>query len=411
VSRSGAPLDESPATVLTHHVVVPAAVIAMAASFLFYLADLRSAFLGGSRALKWVGFCFVVATVLNERYGRSSRGDAHLQRFFTLSLAGATLFVMLVAPWETPRGSFWLTLANLLILAVIWHFATRVTRELSPEIGSDVEGKGWFERDLLLFDLNEDEKTEEDAPRQEAPPARPRNPAATVARLAAAALLTFALSEPIVLGAAAQTGAKALAAIVVFLFSTGVVLAAGSALDALRRVESAGGRVAPGLVPGRLALAALLLGGVLASALALPGLSLQGTGRLRPPTAHGEGAERERGNQETDHAGQPNALEGSVFAGHFPASRRASPALPVLRRTGCRSAGLAGGHREVAAPRLDPDSPGSGNLGARPALAPPEGLESQGQGSLARSPGPPDPSAAPRPPARRSRYRSSDRVG
>jgi hypothetical protein len=318
MSRFRAPLDESPATFLTHHVVVPAAVIAMAASFLFYLADLRSAFLGGGRALKWIGFCFVVATVLNERYSRSSGGDAQHQRFFTLALAGATAVVMLLAPWETPRGSLWLTLANLLILAVIWHFATRVTRELSPESGSDVQGKSWFERDLLLFDLSEAEETAEDAPQPEVPPARPRSPAATVARLAAAALLTFALSEPIVMAAAPQTGAKALAAIVVFLFSTGVVLAAGSALDALRRAESAGGRVAPGLVPGRLAFAALLLGGVLASALAMPGLNLQGTGRLRPPTAHGAGAERERGNQETDHPGQPNAqIPGEVTGDHL----------------------------------------------------------------------------------------------
>jgi len=318
VSRSRARLDESPATFLTHHVVVPAAVIAMAASFLFYLADLRSAFLGGSRALKWVGFCFVVASVLNERYGRSSGGDAHLQKFFSLALAGATSFVMLVAPWETPRGGLWFTLANLLILAVVWHFATRVTRELSPEIDENVQGKGWFERDLLLFDPSEAEEKAEDAPQPELPPARPRSPAATVARLAAAALLTFALSEPIVLGAAPQTGAKALAAVVVFLFSTGVVLAAGSALDALRRVEREGGRVAPGLVPGRMALAALLLGGVLASALALPGLNLQGTGRLRPPTAHGEGVERERGNQETDHPGQPNTtIPGDVTGSHL----------------------------------------------------------------------------------------------
>lgn len=281
--------DASPATFLAHHVVVPAAVIAMAASFLFYLADLRSAFLGGDRALKWIGFCFVVATVLNERYSRAAGGDAEHQKFYTLALAGATTAVMLFAPWETPRGSLWLTLANLLILAVVWYLATQVTRELSPETGRDIEWTG-----------------------------RPRNPAATVARLAAGTLLIFALSEPIVLAAAPQTGAKALAAIVVFLFSTGVVLAAGSALDALRRAEDAGGRVSPGLVPGRVALAALLLGGVLASALAMPGLNLQGTGRLRPPTAHGEGVEQDRGNQETDHAGQPNAnIPGEVTGSHL----------------------------------------------------------------------------------------------
>ena len=60
---------------LTHHVVVPAAVIAMVASLLFYLVDVRSAFLGGGPQLKWIGFCFAAATVLIERYGHRE-GDA-----------------------------------------------------------------------------------------------------------------------------------------------------------------------------------------------------------------------------------------------------------------------------------------------------------------------------------------------
>jgi hypothetical protein len=127
-----------------------------------------------------------------------------------------------------------------------------------------------------------------------------------VARLAAVALLAFALGEPVLLAAVPQTGVKALAAIVIFLFSTGVVLAAGSALDTLRRVERAGVFVSPGLVPGRVALAALLLVVVLASALALPGLEFQGTGRLKPPPAPGKGEEQNRGNQETLDPGQPS---------------------------------------------------------------------------------------------------------
>jgi hypothetical protein len=321
------PLDASLGTFLTHHVVVPAAVITMAASFLFFLVDLRSAFLGGGRSLKWVGVCFVVATVLNERYGRSSGVDAHLQKFFTLSLAGATILVLLLAPWETPPGGLGEKLANLLILAVVWHFATRSTRELSPEDGRRIH-RAVSERDLLLFQpwTSDDEEAGTSLPEpQKAPPARPRNPAAIVARLAAAALLVFALGEPIVLGAAPQTGPKALGAVVVFLFSTGVVLAAGSSLDTLRRAERVGGRVAPGVVPGRMALAALLLAGVLAAALALPGLSFRGTGRLRPPVAHEEGLMLDRGNQETDHPGQPGFATPGEMTGSYHRSDTGNP--------------------------------------------------------------------------------------
>jgi hypothetical protein len=316
--------DASPATLLTHHVVVPVAVIAMTASFLFFLVDLRSAFLGGARSLKWVGFCFVVATVLNERYGRSSGGDAHLQKFFTLSLAGATVFVLLLAPWETPPGGLGEKVANLLILAVVWHLATRVTRELSPEAGRARRVRE--PADLLLFEPWQSAETEEVEGRPSPPPARPRNPAAMVARLAAVALWVFALGEPIVLGAVPQTGPKALGAVVVFLFSTGVVLAAGSALDALRRAEAAGGRAAPGVVPGRVALAALLLGVVLASALALPGLDFHGTGRLRPPVAHEEGAMQDRGYQETDHPGRPGYETPGEVTGSYLRSDKGDPA-------------------------------------------------------------------------------------
>ncbi len=315
--------DDSPATFLTHHVVVPVAVIAMAASFLFFLVDLRSAFLGGGPSLKWIGFCFVVATVLNERYGRSS-DDASLQRFYTLALATATAFALLVAPWDQPPGGFGEKLANLLILAVIWHFATRVTRELSPETGRAAGPGVLAHLDLLFIDpwRSDDAEVPESPP---PPPVKPRNPAAMVARLAAAALLVFALGEPIVLGAAPQTGPKALAAVVVFLFSTGVALAAGSALDTLRRAEAAGARVAPSLVPGRMALAALLLSVVLAAALAMPGLSFEGTGRLRPPVAKGEGAEQDRGNQETEHAGRPDGSEPGEVTGSYLRSDSGDP--------------------------------------------------------------------------------------
>jgi hypothetical protein len=323
VSYASEPPDESPATFFTHHVVVPAAVIAMVASFLFYLVDVRSAYLGGGQALKWIGFCFAVATVLIERYGRSSGDDAYLQGFYTWALAGATAFVMLVSPWETQRGNPWETLANLVIVAAVWHFATRVTRGLSPEAGSGLPKRRLFDRDLLSIEpwQNGDPRTtaSRPSPPLKTPPAVPRNPAATVARLAAGALLAFAVGEPVLLAASPRIGERALAAVVIFLFSTGVVLAAGSALGALRRVEAAGGYVSPRLVPGRVALAALLLGMVLASALAMPGLRFQGTGELRPPITRGEGFEQDRGYQQTEDSGQPSpTMPGEIEGNEAP---------------------------------------------------------------------------------------------
>lgn len=289
-------LDESFLGFLTHHVVVPAAVIAMVASFLFYLVDVRSAYLGGGASLKWIGFCFVMATVLIERYGRS-RSESDLQGCYTGALAAATIAVMIVSPWDPESGRAGQVFANLLIVGVVWHFATRVTRELSPEVDRAPRPRLTIPQIYGGPSLPIPEKT---------PPVPLRSPAARVAQLAAVALLIFALTEPILLQAVPQTGVKALAAVVIFLFSTGVVLAAGSTLETLRRAERAGADVRPGLVPGRVALAALLLAMVLAAGLAVPGLDYEGTGRLKPPAVMGEGVEENRGNQETLDPARPS---------------------------------------------------------------------------------------------------------
>ena len=347
MSLAGEPLEESPAAFLTHHIVVPAAIIAMVASFLFYLVDVRSAFLGGGPALKWVGFCFAVATVLIERYGRSSGVDADLQGIYTLALAGATAAVMLISPWAGHAAAPGERLANLLIVAVVWRFATRVTRGLSPETGKAPK----LSRDLLSV---APEIWMGTVARQPSPPpvAVPRNPAATVARLAAAALLAFALGEPVLLAAAPQTGMRALAAVVLFLFSTGVVLAAGSGMDALRRAEGAGGRVSPGVVPSRVGVAALLLGVVLASALAVPGLDFQGTGRLRPPTAEGKGEELDRGYQETEDAGRISTRPPEEEAGSSSKDSSSPDSTPLGGLAGALLSPLAAAGRWLLVPLI-----------------------------------------------------------
>jgi hypothetical protein len=307
VNLSGEPLDDDLFTFLLHHVVVPAAVIAMVASLLSYLVDVRSAFLGGGPQLKWIGFCFAAATVLIERYAHT-QGDRDLQGCYTIALSVATILVMLIEPWETRPVGLGERVANLLIIAAVWRLATGVTRGLSPEEGRPaVQALRLFGLDRLraeAWQRKKEEQTGAPPPEKKKAPAIPANPAMSVARLAAFALLLFAVGEPVLLGATPQTGIRALAAVVVFLFATGVVLAAGSGLDAHRRAEWAGGLVSPGLVPGRVAIAGALLVVVLAAALAVPGLQFQGSGRLRPPMAHGEGADADRGYQQADQAGE-----------------------------------------------------------------------------------------------------------
>lgn len=295
---------DRPGLLAIHHVVVPAAVIAMVAALLFYLADVRSAFLGGGPQLKWIGLCFAVATVLIERYGRTT-GESESQGCYTLALTGATAMVLLIAPWDTGPAKLEERLANLLILAVVWRFATRVTRGLSPESGERIaRTTAFYGLDRLTLEAWQQKRLEETGiasrPLVKPAPPIPKNPAASVARLAAVALAAFALGEPVLLRAAPQTGVRALAAVIVFLFSTGIMMAAGASMDALRRAEQAGGRTDPSFLPWRLALAAGCMILLLAAGLGLPGLEFRGSGLLRPPKAPGQGEADDRGSQRSD---------------------------------------------------------------------------------------------------------------
>lgn len=67
---------------MTLHAIVPAAIIGMVYSFLFYLLLVRSIFFGNTGVLQWVGFLFVFAAVLTARYGRT-RGDRATQAMYS----------------------------------------------------------------------------------------------------------------------------------------------------------------------------------------------------------------------------------------------------------------------------------------------------------------------------------------
>jgi len=122
----------SPAVRITNHVVVPGAIIAMVASLLFFLVDVRSVFLPFGDTLKWIGFCFVVATVLIERYGKVS-GSQDGKGIYTVVLAMAMLLVLVVQPWDRRPTGIVDFAVNAAIVAVAWRFATRLTASLSRE--------------------------------------------------------------------------------------------------------------------------------------------------------------------------------------------------------------------------------------------------------------------------------------
>jgi len=283
---------EGPVTLFTRHVVVPAAIIAMVTAFLFYLLEIRSLFLGGGAAFKQVGLCFAAATVLIARYGRvGSHFNDENQGCYTAALGIATLLFMVQASGAV---SF---IPNVLIVAAVWRFATGVTRALSLEGELDPRPPEHrlYGLERLRFEAFRKRQQEEKGPAwgtwwkvaRQRPDAH-GNPVAAVARLAALALLGFAIGEPFLLRAAPEVAERALADVIVFLFSTGLVLAAGSAAGTLRHTLRAGGRASPGVLPTRVGLAAVLAVAVLAGALAIPGVQFRGQGGLRRADRPGE---------------------------------------------------------------------------------------------------------------------------
>jgi hypothetical protein len=275
---------------LINHIILPAAVILMVGTFLFFLLDVRSVFFSESMAIRRVAFCFAAATVLIARYNKMY-GAKERHWLYTFVLAFATSLVMLKFS-RSPQDF----IVNILVVAVVWWFATRITECL--DIGEEVERKvmriygverlDWerVHRKFGLGHLNGLPKREpEEAEKKKSEKVRKhlnRNPSSEVARLAVIGLAAFALGEPVLLSGPSEAGLRAIVAVVVFLLATGIVMSAGSAIGIYRRVRKPGGSPSLGVVPAKTAIAFILLIVVLSASLTVPGIAYRGSGELTP---------------------------------------------------------------------------------------------------------------------------------
>jgi hypothetical protein len=135
----------------------------------------------------------------------------------------------------------------MVLLAVVWLYATGVTNALS------LEGKG--ERST-------------------------RGAVAPVMTLGIVAMVVFAGGEPLMLNAEADIAIQAIVAIIGYLVSTGAVLAAAATVSQARRAHRTGGEVALGVMRERLGTATAVALVLVAIGLALPGVQYTGSGRL-----------------------------------------------------------------------------------------------------------------------------------
>lgn len=282
------------AALVTNYIIVPAAIIFMVGAFLFYLLEVRSVFLGDSSSLKRVGFLFGAATVLIARYVKMY-AIRERQMLYTFLLAIATIIAMT----RYSQGGVNL-LVNSLVVIAVWRFATGVTNNLDLEEAErdkdeyrlygverlkheEVERKFGLQRTTYSPDdtpFYEKEKKKKKSPEEKVDPHG--NPSTSVARLVVFAVFAFAVGEPFILSGPPEVGERALMAVIVFLLSAGVVLAAGSAMGTFRHTIKSGGDASLGMVPTKITIGVLLLVAVLAAALTVPGIKYHGSGERLP---------------------------------------------------------------------------------------------------------------------------------
>lgn len=329
-----------------NHIVLPAAVILMVSAFLFFLLDVRSVFFSESMAIRRVALCFGVATVLIARYGKIYGGrdmtGSVRQTLYTVLLAVVTMLVML----RFSHG-MWEFLADILIVTIVWWLATRVTNRLDfgeedqPKLHS-VYGVERLNRERIDSRVL---KTKTGAGRTAARTAEQglvgglrtskslEGPSAAVARLAALALIAFALGEPVLLSGPPEVGKRAIFTVVVFLFAAGIVMSAGSALQVSRRARRAGGQFALGSISSRVAVSFVLLVIILSAALALPGIEYRGSGELTPQTEEWDTGRKGPDRSEQQRTGQrtgPDSQGGPGSLFQFAASLGRWLLLPLI---------------------------------------------------------------------------------
>ena len=282
-------------SVFTNHVLVPAAVIAMMGAFLFYLAEVRSVFLGDSASLKRVGFLFGAATVLIARYGKAY-GEKGRQAIYTALLGLASIIAL--SRYSTGPLNF---IVNVAILLAVWRFASGVTNNLDlEEAEKKKEQYRFYGLERLKHEAVERQYGLKHEPYMDSPGLEKKkkkkkrrkgarrpwdahgNPTAPVARLVVIALVLFALGEPFILAGPPGIGARALSYVILFLLASGAVLAAGSAMGTFRHTVLAGGDASLNMVPVKITIAVVLLVMIMTVAFTIPGINYEGSGKLQP---------------------------------------------------------------------------------------------------------------------------------
>ncbi len=248
---------------------IPIAAFGLLASFFYYLIDLRGA-LGdpGTSGLRWVCFWFLLGTILTTRM-RTRYGADIIALPYILGLALAiAFFVFHVTMYSgslagtSGWGSMAASLAfNYALVGVIWWVASIITRATTAE-----EGFMTMEDEGLITSLRRKPKPG----RGKSKESPPRHPGWVLMWLSLAALVVFALGQPITAAASQSYRAHAFLCMVAYSFFALVLLALTSLSSMRMSARRRKIKVAAGITPVWAVASTVMVILILALAAALP---------------------------------------------------------------------------------------------------------------------------------------------
>jgi len=191
---------------LVVEVGIPVATMALVGSLTFFLLELRGLFYPeGIATLRFVFFCYIVGVVLINRLSAMFTGQGSA---FPYSLAMAITMFLFVLVFTSMYGYIAGTandmtggmplLTNLLIVAVVWVVADRVTKSCSIETDASADaGVGMVDSALRPWVVKEkvEEQEKQDEVQKDVSPFRKKHPGRAVFYFAFLAIPMFAVGQ------------------------------------------------------------------------------------------------------------------------------------------------------------------------------------------------------------------------
>lgn len=262
-------------------VLIPVCILGMATAFAYFLIEVRGAWLrGGTEALRYMCFWFLMAVVLISRLRTKYGGDA-VATPYQVALGGAILLFLFRFSGDVGSlagGASSGMFLNCVIVAITWWGISKLTDECTVEDDTADESE-----EGLLSGLKTKPKasarstnvqTTKDPTRD--PHRRRRHPGRLVICFALGALLIFGLSQKVVAASGTESAARAFRWMVAYIFSSLFLLALTSLSGLRLYLKKRSVEMRGDLAPKWISASAMIVMSLLLMSAVMPRLAAEG---------------------------------------------------------------------------------------------------------------------------------------